>query len=92
MVVYLLSALFSINLSAADYNASCQDTGGGLYCTVALESCSQATQSLADEICQNKGFLAGKLDPYNFLIGEDNYKCGIDAVGPYTYVGCVGSP
>ena len=84
----ILALLFSANVQAANYTASCQPEGNGEYCSVGVFSCSDVNQDLADEICHNRGWATGTLDPQNALIGQDSDKCGIDPGGPYTYVGC----
>lgn len=84
----ILALIFSTNLHAADYTTSCAVKAESEFCTVSLYSCTQANQNLAEEICQAKGWSKGTIDPHGQLIGEDSYQCGMDAVGPYTYVGC----
>jgi hypothetical protein len=84
----ILALLFSANVQAADYSASCQPQANGEFCSVAVFSCSDVDQNLADEVCHSRGWATGTLDPHNELIGEDFDKCAENPGGPYTYVGC----
>lgn len=84
----ILALLFSTNVQAADYSALCRPDGKGVYCSVAVFSCNDVNQDLADEVCHKRGWATGILDPYNALIGQDSDRCGINPGGPYTYVGC----
>lgn len=87
-VLFLGALIFSTSTFAADYKASCKTKSDGAFCTVSLYSCDQVSEELATDICQNEGWANGTIDPNGELIGQDSYQCGIDAVGPYTYVGC----